>query len=66
MFQTLKAFLPTDGVATEVHIQQDNVRLECRHEIFDTIGGYCYFYFFRIRFQQKVEGKKYILIIIYY
>ena len=65
LLQAVETFLSADGIATEVHIQQDDVRLESCHKMLDAVGGYGYFHFLHIRFEKEVEGEEDIFVIVY-
>lgn len=64
LFQAIKSLLSADGITPEIHIQQNNIGMKGRHEMFDA-GGLCgYFNFFYIRFQQQVERKEHVLVVV--
>lgn len=57
LFQTLKSFLPTDGITTEVHIEQNDVRTERSHEVFDAIGSSSTLNLLSIRFEHRLRAN---------
>ena len=60
----LTAFVAGINTGTEIHIQQNHIRLECSHKVFDTRRLRGYFDLLHIRFEQHIQSKQNIFVIV--
>ena len=65
LLQAVKSFLTAHHIAAEVHVQQHDVGLESRHEVFQPFRAGDDLYFLGVGLKQQVEGEKHVFVVVY-
>jgi len=62
--EMVETFLSANGIAAEIHVEQDYIGFERIHEVYDALGLRGHLYLLCIRFEKKVEGEEHVLVVV--